>query len=144
MPGNLSAASSVGVLPQTLCTAFTETRLYPVLTNTYHDGTYQASVITDGVNAASSIKTWSLTKKLTPSNLATLKTFYEGTAVGSLNAWYFYDPFSPASGQRIGSNYDSTGTSTQGRYTCRFTNQAWEETTGMQRTVVSISFQEVA
>ena len=63
MPGNLSAASPSGVLPQTLSLNFVETRVFPMLTVSYHDGTTERSLIVDGVNPASSIRRWTLSKR---------------------------------------------------------------------------------
>jgi hypothetical protein len=39
---------------------------------------------------------------------------------GSKEPFYHYDPYEPATGQPIGSNYDATGVSIQGRYIVRF------------------------
>ena len=39
---------------------------------------------------------------------------------GGLTPFAFYNPFDVASGQQIGSNYDPTGNSTQGRVTVSF------------------------
>src|ERR1700677_1526549 len=78
MPGNLAAAAPSGVMPQNLCTAFAESRIYPLLSNTYHDGTPQQSLITDTVNPAASIRTWKLSQKLAGSVAIALRTFFEG------------------------------------------------------------------
>ena len=43
MPGNLLPAAPNGVMPASLCTAFTEVREYAQLQNDYHDGTIQRS-----------------------------------------------------------------------------------------------------
>jgi hypothetical protein len=41
MPGNLTQVEPNGVMPSSLCTAFTELREYAQLQNQYHDGTIQ-------------------------------------------------------------------------------------------------------
>lgn len=140
MPSNLSAASPSGVLPQSLCTAFAESREYPMLTQQYHDGTIERSIITDGINAPTSLKSWRIAKRLLPAQVATLKAFYEGQQ-GCLVPFYFYNPIE---GSPIGSNYDASGTNTTGRHTVVFTNQSWMEVSDIARSVLSIEMREVA
>jgi len=41
MPGNLVQFEPNGVMPASLCTAFTELREYAQLQNQFHDGTIQ-------------------------------------------------------------------------------------------------------
>jgi len=137
MPGNVQNAVPSGVFPQTLSLAFAEAREYPELQNGYHDQNVQRSQL-----ATASRKTFRLTKRLTPTALATLKTFWDAH-VGGI-AFLFYNPFEPASGQPIGSNYDAGGSSTQGRYTCVFRG-SWTQQAGMARTQTGqIEFVEVA
>src|SRR5271156_3576357 len=120
MPGSLAQAvvASGAVLPQTLCTAYTESQSYSVLTNQYKDGTLQISLVQDGatyytyVNAPRALRVWKLTKKLSaislpplfgPSQLAVLQAFYyamqqgtgspAGTTLAAGQPFYFYDPF---------------------------------------------------
>jgi phage-related protein len=143
MPGNLQAASPVDVMPQTLSTAFTEVRAFPNLSQVYHDGTTERSLIVDGVNNPVSLRNWKLSKRLTVDQLTTLRTFYEAH-FGGLIPFFWYDPFEPADGMPIGSNFDPTGDSEQGRHICRFTNQQWTQTTGLARTDTAIEFQEIA
>ena len=45
MPGNLQQPEPNGVMPASLCTAFTELREYAQLQNQYHDGTIQRSQV---------------------------------------------------------------------------------------------------
>jgi phage-related protein len=141
VPGNLQAASPVGVLPQTLCLAFTESRLFPMLAAKYHDGTTERSLIIDGVNAATSLKTWSLSKRLKATDLATLKSFF---AAHQGVPFYFYSPSEATPGTPVGSNYDPTGVATVGRYTVRFSSQAWSETSDIARTNVALEIAECA
>ena len=71
MPGNLNYASPSGVLPQSLCAAFTELREYAQLQNgSYQDGTIQRSQL-----AQTSRKTFRLTKPLGAAALAALYSF---------------------------------------------------------------------
>jgi len=54
---------------------------------------------------------------------------------GGLAPFVFYNPEEPASWQPVGSNYDPTGNSTQGRYTVVFRGN-WAQTTDLARTNV--------
>jgi hypothetical protein len=51
---------------------------------------------------------------------------------GGLTPFAFYNPFEVTSGQQIGSNYDPTGNSTQGRLTVVFRGN-WAEATDLAR-----------
>ena len=62
MPGNLTQVEPNGVMPASLCTAFTELREYVQLQNQYHDGTVQRSQL-----AQTSRRTFRLSKRLTAS-----------------------------------------------------------------------------
>lgn len=138
MPSTLLTATvspASTVLPAALYTAFTRTEIYPLMSNTYHDGQVERSLITDTVNPARSCRTWQLSRRLTTAQLATLLAFWESTVYGGLLPFYFYDPFDVAPGQQIGSNYDPTGTSTQGRATCFFRGD-WRQSTEIGRSVV--------
>jgi hypothetical protein len=141
--GNLAAASPSSVFPQLLYTSFSEGRIYPGLFQTLHDGTPLASLITDGVNNPESIRTYTLTAKLTASQAATFVSFYEGLN-GPLTPFFWYNPFEPETGQPIGSNYDSTGDSVYGRHTVKFTNAEWSEITNILLSGAPFSFLEVA
>jgi|ERR1700722_5211174 len=135
MPGNIAVASPIGVMPQTLCLAFSEARAYEQNQNVYHDGTRQA-----GQLAQSSRRTFKLSRKLTVTTLATLKAFWD-SAGGGLKPFLFYNPFD---GTPVGSNYDPTGASTVGQYTVAFRGN-WSQSTDMQRTTVpSIELVQVA
>ena len=80
-------AAPSAVLPQTLSRAFVHEREYPVIDNEYRNGESQRSA-----QASTSRKKWTLTKRLTPSQLATLRTFYDARN-GSHEPFYFYDPY---------------------------------------------------
>ena len=143
MPGNLSAAAPSGVMPSTLFIAFTESRFYPMLANQYHDGTSERALIQDGVNPPASIRSWKLSKSLASTQFNALVAFFEGQD-GGLEPFYFYNPFEVIPGHAIGSNFDATGVSTQGRHTGVFRNETWTQTTGVARTDASFEFAEIA
>lgn len=144
MPGSLQLASPTSVFPSTLSTSFSLSVVYPVLATTYQDGTIERSMIVDGVNSAQPLRVWRLTKRLNASNLATLLTFWETTVQGGFKPFYFYDPFQPFPGNRIGSNYDATGVSTQGRVVCKF-NGSWSHSVQLGRAdIPSLELVEVA
>lgn len=137
MPGSVQNAVPATVLPQSLCRAFIHSREYPVLGNEYRNGEAQFSA-----QATSSRKRWDLAKRLTPPQLAVLRNFYLARK-GPLESFYFYDPFEPAAGQPIGSNYDPTGLNTPGRYVVRF-DGPWSESVGLGRADVSVTLIELA
>ena len=63
---------------------------------------------------------------------------------GGLTPFAFYNPFDVASGQQIGTNYDPTGNSTQGRVTVVFRGN-WAQATDVARTnVQGLELVEVA
>lgn len=72
MPGSVQNTTPAAVLPQSLCRAFVHVREYPVIDNEYRNGESQRSV-----QATTSRKKWALTKRLTPTQLAALRTFYD-------------------------------------------------------------------
>jgi hypothetical protein len=137
MPGNLTAATvspTATVFPQSLSTLFTLSANFPLLNTMYHDGTIENSEIKDGVNPPQAFRVWTLSKRITTAQLATLRTFWE-TVEGGLNPFYFYDPYQPLSGHAIGSNYDATGVSSQGRVKVFFRGN-WAQQTELGRHVV--------
>ena len=129
MPGNLQSAAPNGVMPLSLCTAFTELREYAQLQNQYHDSTIQRSQL-----AQTSRRTFQLSKRLSASTLATLYNFWVSQN-GGLTPFAFYNPFDVLAGQQIGSNYDPTGNNTQGRVTVAFRGN-WAQSTDLCRTKV--------
>jgi hypothetical protein len=130
VPGNLTQAAPNGVLPASLCTAFTELREYEQLQNGYHDGTTQRSQL-----AQTSRRTLRISKRLSASALATLYNFWVAQS-GGATPFTFYNPFEPAVGRPVGSNYDATGSSIQGRYTVVFGNSTWAQARDVARTNV--------
>jgi len=146
MPGALALAvvASGAVLPNSLSTSFVQTAVYPILSVFYHDGSGDRSIIQDGVNAPRVLRSWKLSKRLDPTSLAALYTFWQNVAVGPLQPFYFFDPFEVAPGQQIGSNYDPTGASTQGRVTVKFRGN-WSIVGGIARiSVPNLLMVEVA
>ena len=125
-------------MPASLCTAFTELREYAQLQNQYRDGTIQRSQL-----AQTSRRTFMLSKRLSSTDLSTLSGFWAARK-GGLMPFAFYNPFDVASGQQIGSNYDPTGNSTQGRVTVVFRG-AWAQATDLARSnVQGLELVEVA
>ena len=138
MPGTLQSASPNGVMPASLSTAFTESREYAQLQNQYRDGTIQRSQL-----AQTSRRTFMLSKRLSANDLSTLSGFWAARK-GGLMPFAFYNPFDVASGQQIGSNYDPTGNSTQGRVTVVFRGP-WAQATDLARSnVQGLELVEVA
>jgi len=138
MPGNVQSATvspTSTVFPLSLSTSFVEIHSYPVITQSYHDGTVQNSLITDGLNSAQDLRIWRLAKRLTVAQLSTLYTFFKTTVQGGYKPFYMYDPYAVLSGHQIGSNYDATGISTQGRYTVFFRG-SWNQSLTLGRTNV--------
>jgi hypothetical protein len=138
MPGNLIGSTPNGVMPASLCTAFTELREYAQLQNQFHDGTIQRSQL-----AQTSRRTFHLSKRLSSSLLSALYSFWVSQN-GGLTPFVFYNPFDVTSGQQIGSNYDPTGSNTQGRVTVAFRGN-WAQATDVARTnVQGLELVEVA
>jgi hypothetical protein len=130
MPGNVASASPSGVMPWNLCTAFEETRTYPLLETKYHDGTSEL-----GQLGQTSRKSWKLSQRITASALAGLKTFFEAQQ-GGMTPFLFYNVFE--------GTYDPSGDSLTGRYTVVFRGN-WQQTTEMQRsTIPQLDLIEVA
>jgi hypothetical protein len=142
MPGNVAGAVPSGVLPQVLCSAFSESRQFPMLAAGYHDGTTERSLIVDGVNGASSLRTWKLNAMLTAVQEAALIAFFESHE-GGLIPFYFYNPVEAAPGSPFGSNWDGSGGAVTGRHTMAFRG-GWSETTGMPITAAGIEMVEIA
>jgi|SRR5579871_4342363 len=152
MPLNLDIASPVGVLPQTTFTSFQRSESFPMLTQTYHDGTVERYVITDGVNAPRPIHTWNLSVSLRSYSdltrpgaldMATFRDFYN-VHFGPLIPFYFYDPYYQSDGTPVGSNYDASGDNEVGRFVVKFSNATWSEVTPLGLSSVSFSLLEVA
>ena len=85
MPGNLIGSTPNGVMPASLCTAFSELREYAQLQNQFHDGTIQRSQL-----AQTSRRTFHLSKRLSSSLLSALYTFWVSQN-GGLMPFVFYN-----------------------------------------------------
>jgi hypothetical protein len=142
MPGNVSAAVATAVMPQTLFTAFTESRSFEMLSAQYHDGTIERSLIEDGINPPESIRSWKLTKSLPAPDFNALLAFYEQQN-GGLIPFYFYNPFEALPGTPFGSNFDPTGNAIEGRHAGVFRGDSWSQTTGISRTDTPFEIAEI-
>ena len=121
------------MLPNSLCRAFVHTREYPVIDNEYRNGESQRSA-----QAATSRKKWSITKRLTPTQLAALRNFYDARN-GTHEPFYFYDPYETSPKF----SYDPTGAAVTGRYVVRF-NTDWNQSVTPGRSDVQIELIELA
>lgn len=138
MLGNLVQAEPNGVMPFSLCTAFTESREYAQLQNQYRDGTIQRAQL-----AQTSRRIFRANMRLDAALLATLYTFLASQNFG-MTPFLFYNPFDVAAGQHIGSNYDPTGNNTQGRVTVVVRGN-WSQLSDLCRTnVQGLQLVEVA
>jgi phage-related protein len=133
MPESVANAAPVTVLPSSLSSAFVHTREYPVIDNEYRNGESQRSA-----QAATSHKKWNLTKRLTATQLAALRTFYDARN-GTHEPFYFYDPYET----NPKFSYDPTGAAVTGRYTVRF-NTDWSQSVTLGRSDVQLELIELA
>lgn len=137
MPGSVANAAPVEVMPAVLCRAFTASREWLVDGNEYRNGERQARA-----RVSASRKSWQLSPAVTAAQWEALLDFLADRRHG-WEPFYFYDPFEPASGQKVGSNYDGTGVSTQGRYTVVLRGGV-EAELNMPRGTVNVQLVEVA
>lgn len=130
MPGSIQPPLAVGVFPQSLSTKFTSSRKFEGRFLEYHDGTTERASL-----VGTSRRTWQMSKRLTPSELATLRAWFDAHQA---DAFYFYDlrETSPIN------TYDPTGTATNGRYVVRFASD-WAETIGIGRSDTSVELIEL-
>lgn len=119
MPGSVANASPATVMPNSLSRAFSHSRVYPIVENQYRNGESQRSAL-----ATASRKTWTLSKRLTPTQLAALRTFYDARN-GSHEPFYFYDPYET----NPKFSFDPTGAALTGRYTVRFNTELSQSVT---------------
>ena len=131
MPNSVRGATSVGVLPHTLCRSFSETQVFASLTSEYHDGSAQRVVLVSVPRHA-----WNLGKRLTPGEMEALRSWWDAHAA---DAFYFYNPK-----ETVRPNHpDPTGVATAGRYLVRFDSD-WSETLGIALGDASVRLIEVA
>jgi hypothetical protein len=133
MPGSVQNAAPATVLPASLSRAFTRTQDYPVLENEHKNGESQRSAQT-----SNSRKRWRLAKRLTPTQVGELRTFYDARS-GPVEPFYFYDPYE--TNPKFTS--DPTGVATTGRYTVRF-DCDWNQSCEPGRADVQIELIELA
>jgi phage-related protein len=133
MPGSVANAAPSTVLPKFLCSAFQESREIALQANEYRNGESQRAL-----QVSSSRRQWSLNVRLASAEMDALRTFFLARR-GSLEPFYFYDPFAVTP---VGSNWDGTGASATGRITVKFAGP-WEQSMGIARTDVSIRLVEV-
>ena len=128
MPGSVTTSTATTVLPLSLCTAFEESREFPGAGNEYRNGEFQGKA-----EAATSRRRWRLSKRIAPTTLATLRTFYFARK-GPHEAFYFYYPFS---------EHDPTGVSATGRYQVRFDSE-WQQESYIARMGTNLQLIEIA
>ncbi|MFN3327013.1 MAG: hypothetical protein ACK5AZ_26260 [Bryobacteraceae bacterium] len=133
MPGSVQNAAPLTVLPASLSRAFVHEREYPVLDNEYRNGESQRSVL-----ATNSRKRWRLAKRLIPTQLSSLRDFYDARW-GPTEPFYFYDPYET----NPKFSHDPTGQAVAGRYTVRFA-VPWEQSTSLARTDLTLELIELA
>ncbi len=133
MPGSVANAAPTTVMPNSLSRVFSHARAYPIVENEYRNGESQRSAL-----AATSRKTWTLTKRLTPTQLAALRNFYDARN-GTHEPFYFYDPYETSPKF----SYDPTGVAVTGRYVVRF-NSDWNQSVTPGRSDVEIALIELA
>lgn len=133
MPGNIQNTAPSTVLPQSLCRAFAHSREYPVIENGYKNGESQRAP-----QATTSRKQWSISKRLTPAQLQTLRAFYDARK-GAHEPFFFYDPYET----NPKCSYDPSGVAEAGRYAVRF-NSEWSQSVGPGRSDVQFDLIELA
>ena len=133
MPGSVANAVASTVLPFSLCRAYSQQREYLALENEYADGASQVAL-----RVSSSRKSWRIQKLLTPSELQTLRTFWDARK-GPHQAFYFYDVFETSPKF----SYDATGVATTGRYTVHFVGE-WDQAASWPRGEVGIQLEQLA
>jgi hypothetical protein len=131
MPASVANAAPATVMPNTLCRQFTAARTYAVLQNEYRDGGRQVAL-----RGATSRKTWAIAKRLTKTEVATLRAFFLAR-LGATEPFYFYDLLDDK--QAV---FDATGVNPVGRFTVRF-DGGWSQAATMGRVDVSISLVEL-
>lgn len=104
MPGSVQVAAPTTVLPRSLCSAFVESREFPLReSGPYTDGRSQRYPV-----ATVSRREWDLSKFLTFAEWTALETFYLATKA---SPFYWYP---------VDADFDADGSSTTGRVTVCF------------------------
>jgi hypothetical protein len=128
MPGSLNPAVSIGTLPHSVSTKFTEAHGIPMNINRYRDNSSQRTSLATGVR-----KSWKIAKRLDSLNLGLLRTFFYSANGG---AFYFYNP------SETNPPFTNNPTGTAGRYLVRFNND-WSQTNELGRISTAIELVEV-
>jgi hypothetical protein len=128
MPANLLEAAPTATFPRTVFfTSFSESRSFPMLTQAYHDGTVERSLVTDTVNAPRQMRTFKFSVRVPAKTVKILRDFYEGQQ-GTLLPFSFYNPL------ELDPEWNPI--------TVRFTS-SWNETSGIGLTVISFEVAEL-
>ena len=133
MPGSVQNAAPLTVMPASLSRSFVHERAYPVVESEYRNGESQRSV-----QAANSRKHWRLAKRLPPTQLGSLRDFYDARK-GPTEPFYFYDPYET----NPKFSTDPSGQAVAGRYTVRFAGD-WSQSVDLSRADLSIELVELA
>ena len=131
MPGSVANAAPATTMPWSLCKAFGHVREYPLIENEYRDGESQRSL-----QAQTSRKRWTTTRRLTPAALLTLRDFFIARK-GPHEPFYFYEH------TETDPKYDSTPSGSTGRYTVRFEGP-YQQSCGPGRGDVQLSIVQIA
>ena len=120
-------------MPYSLCAQFQQSREWAIDMNIYRDGRVQRAVL-----VATSRKRWSLTKRLTATQLDALRAFFTDR-IGGYQEFYFYDVWetSPVF------TYDPTGSAAVGRYAVRF-DGPWRQSLNLGRHEATLGLVEVS
>jgi hypothetical protein len=129
MPGNIRGAVSIGTLPFSLSTQFSELHAVLMNINEYHDGNSHRVSLAVGAR-----RSWKLAKRLDAFHLGLLSDFWDAARS---RAFYFYNPTETLP------PFSRNPTGTAGRYLVRFASD-WEQTNGIARTDTVIELLEVA
>ena len=127
MPGSVANATPTTLIPLSLSTAFSEQRYVMARINEYRGGEAQRVPL-----VSTSRRTFVQAKRLTPADLATLRTFRDTVKQA---AFYFYHCKEGV--------HDPTGVLTAGRYVVRFEGN-WEQTSYIPRTDTQVTLVETA
>lgn len=154
MPGNLASAAPSGVFPKATYISCREQRQTPMLQNYFKDGYNIRALIADidgDVVSPVSVRSWELGIRLLAATTASMRTFFEQhvgmqslSGVSGVIPFYWYDPYDVVPGHAVGSNYDASGLSTQGRHICVFTDNEWKETTHLGRSTMQFNIKSIA
>ncbi len=112
MPGYVSPANPVTVLPKALSTIFSSTLDFPNLQSIYKSGEYQALPLVQNER-----RSWKQQRRLAHTEADALMAFYRARG-GAAEAFWFYDPLLAAG--EVGTNWDATGAPAAGRFAVRF------------------------